>query len=129
MKTGNFLVKSRSSQTVVIAARYAGGGAAANCTKVAGRGISSVNYNAATGKYLITFEDTHPALLAITITCGSGQTTAAQNVANYDPANYSATAGTMPFFVTDVATPTAQDLLTTEEVSIIAVFAETAITQ
>lgn len=129
MKASRYPVDSRSTQVNLVAARYLGGGAAANLTKVTGRGITSVNYNAATGKYLITFEEPHPALLAITITCGTGQTTALQNLANYDPANYNAANGTMPFFVTDVATPTAQDLTTTEEVSIIAVFSETAIAQ
>lgn len=129
MKTAKFPVKSRSSGVNIVAARFAGGGAASNCTKTAGRGISSVAYNSATGAYLITFEDTHPALLAVVITIGSAGSTTLQKVANHNNASYSAAAGTLPFFVTDVATPTAKDLLTTEEATIVAVFAETAITQ
>jgi hypothetical protein len=129
MKTTNYPVKSRSSGVNIVAARWLGGGTAGNCTQVAGRGISSVNYNAATGAYLITFEDIHPALLGVHITCGAAGSTATQNVANYQPASYDSAAGTLPIFVTDAASPTAQDLLTTEELSIIAVFAETAIDQ
>lgn len=40
--------------------KWVGGGAAANCTKAStdvSKGIVSVNYNAATGKYRITFTD------------------------------------------------------------------------
>lgn len=128
-KTNKYPVRSRSSKAYAVVGRWLGGGAASNMTKVTGRGISSVTYNSATGAYLITFEETHPSLLALTVTCGSAGSTSAQNVANYQPADYSATAGTIPIFITDVASPTAQDLLTTEEISIVAWFADTAITQ
>ena len=128
-KTGKFPVRARLPKVYGVMGRWAGGGAASNMTKVTGRGISSVAYNSATGAYLITFEETHPQLVAISITCGTALTTTVQNVCNYDPAQYSATAGTLPIFITDVATPTAQDLLTTEEISIVAWFADTAVTQ
>ncbi len=127
-KTKKDLVRCRFPKTYGVMGRWLGGGAASNMTKVTGRGISSVAYNSATGAYLITFEETHPQLLAISITCGSAGSTSAQKVCNYDPATYSATAGTLPIFITDVATPTAQDLLTTEEISIVAWFADTAVT-
>lgn len=129
MKTTKYPVKARSSNVVVVAARFAGGGAAANMTKVAGRGISSVAYDSATGKYLVTFEDLNGTLLAFTVTCGNTRTAAGQNVCTYDIANYSATAGTMPIFISDVATPTEQTLATNEEISIVAVFADSGITQ
>ncbi len=129
MKTGKYPVSARSSKVVIVAGRWAGGGAAANCTKVAGRGISSVNYDSATGAYLVTFEDKNGTLLSFQATCGNARTTAAHNTVSYDIANYSATNGTMPIFVADSASPTAQDLLTTEEISITAIFADTAITQ
>ncbi len=128
-KTGSCPVRSRMPKLKGVMGRWLGGGAASNMTKVAGRGISSVAYNSATGAYLITFEETHPQLVAISIQCGTAGTTSAQNVCNYQPADYSATAGTLPIFITDVATPTAQDLLTTEEISIVAWFADTAVTQ
>lgn len=128
-KTGKFPVKARASGLVIVAGRWTGGGGATDCTKAAGRGISSVAYDGATGKYLVTFEDTFGELLAFTVTCGNDRTTAAHNTASYDIANWSESAGTMPIWITDTATPTAQDLATTEEISIVAVFAEGAFTQ
>jgi hypothetical protein len=128
-KTGKFPVKSRTSGVVLVAGRWTGGGAAANCTKAAGRGIASVNYNSATGKYLVTFEDTFGQLVAFTATCGNASGTTTHNTASYDIANWSASAGTMPICISDVASPTLQDLATTEEISIIAVFAEGNFTQ
>ncbi len=128
MKTGKYPVKSRSSKVVIVTGRWLGGGAATDCTKVTGRGISSVAYNAATGKYLVTFEDLNGTLLAFHVTCGNASGTTTHNTASYDAANYSATAGTMPICISDVATPTLQDLATTEEISITAIFADTALT-
>ncbi len=129
MKTTKYPVKARSSNVVVVAARWAGGGAASNMTKVEGRGISSVDYNSATGGYLVTFEDLFGQLLAFTATCANARTAAAQNVVSYQIADYSSTAGTMPIWITAVATPTGADLATTEEISIIAVFADTGLDQ
>lgn len=126
---GKYPVRSRVSQSYSVMGRWAGGGAAGNMTKVTGRGIASVNYNSATGAYLITFEDSHPVLVAIGFACGAAGSTATQNVVNYQPASYDAAAKTLPIFITDAASPTAQDLATTEELSIVAWFADTAITQ
>lgn len=42
-----------------------GGGAAANCTGIKGTGIASVNYNAATGKYVITLKDAWAGFLGL----------------------------------------------------------------
>lgn len=52
---------------------YTGGGAAANCTKTTGAvqgGVASVNYNAATGKYRITFVDVGQQILQFRATVG-----------------------------------------------------------
>lgn len=52
---------------------FTGGGAAANCTKTTGAiqgGIASVNYNAATGKYRITFHDVGQQVLRVLATVG-----------------------------------------------------------
>ncbi len=52
---------------------FTGGGAAANCTKTTGAvqgGIASVNYNAATGKYRITFVDVGQQIIRFLGTVG-----------------------------------------------------------
>lgn len=49
---------SRNGAVVRDTARFLGGGAAANCTRVYGDNVRSVTYNAATGRYLITFAET-----------------------------------------------------------------------
>jgi len=48
---------SRKGSTSRDTARFTGGGAAANCARVVGDNIRSVNYNAATGKYIVTFNE------------------------------------------------------------------------
>ena len=92
---------------------WKGGGAAANCTRVLGRGVSSVNYNAATGQYKITFaevgEGTQP-LVSMNVQAAAGA--ASTFVAR--PTVYSASGKTLTFDVTDVATPTNHDLALTE---------------
>ncbi len=127
MKTTKYPVRGRSTKMVIVAARFTGGGAATDCTKAAGRGIASVAYNSATGKYLVTFEDLFGTLLAFHVTCGNASGTTTHNTASYDIANYSSTAGTMPICISDVASPTLQDLLTTEEISITAIFADSGL--
>lgn len=115
--SGGELKPVNTGQIDMIVGRWAGGGAAGNCTRTTGTGIDSVNYNAATGAYKITLTGRYQTLVGYTFTCGSAGTTAAQNVVNFIA--YDASAGTITLFVTDVATPTAQDLLTTEELSIV----------
>lgn len=61
MSLGNaFPVRSTIPDTVKVQGVWTGGGAAANMTKATAdwnRGIASVAYNAATGKYKVTFVD------------------------------------------------------------------------
>ncbi len=61
MTIGNaFPVRSTIPDLIEVAGVWTGGGAAADCTHAAAdwnRGIASVAYNAATGKYLVTFVD------------------------------------------------------------------------
>lgn len=115
--SGGAIKPLNTGQVDIIMARWAGGGAASDCTRVTGTGIDSVAYNAATGAYKITLTGRYQTLVSYAFTCGTAGTTAAQNVVNFIA--YSASAGTITLFITDVATPTAQDLLTTEELGII----------
>lgn len=122
-------VKGSSNKTVRVTGRFAGGGAAANCTKVTGcaRGFTSVAYNAATGKYLVTLDAVGGKFLGGTIlVTNAAGTVAAQKVcAPYGTAPYTAATRTLAVFVTDIATPTAADVLTTEELWLDLVFADT----
>ncbi len=100
--------------TTEIHARWLGGGAAANCTRVTGSGITSVNYNAATGCYLITLTGRYTSL-----ECGSFHVLAATGAAAQfvvHPISYSAANGTLSIIVNDVAVPAAHDLALTEEI-------------
>lgn len=121
---GKYPVKALVQNVAPVLARFAGGGAAADCTRVAGcgRGVASVKYNAATGTYRITFDDVGEVLLKAVVTIAfTAGSTAAQKVANVTA--YNAGNKTMDFFVTDLATPTAKDLATTEEAHIDVVWA------
>jgi len=110
--------------TVRVTGRWAGGGAASDCTKVKSAGITSVAYNAATGAYKITFDNVGEVFLGGTIQVHStAGTTATARVVNTQA--YSSTNRTLTIFVVDVATPTAKDLATTEELWIDVVFADT----
>ena len=117
-------VKGLMNSEVVVAARYAGGGAASDMTKVAGRGIDSVKYNSATGAYIIKFTSVGPTWLGCQLTVLSAGTTAGQRVAN--PVVYSASARTLTVFITDTATPTAKDLATTEELQIFSIWSDSS---
>ena len=110
---------------VTVAGRWAGGGSASNMTKVSGTGISSVAYNSATGAYIITFNNVGGTFLGAWFGLGTAGSTSAQTVANWIA--YSATAKTLTIFITDVATPTAKDLATTETLNIMALWADTAV--
>ena len=61
MSLGNsYPTRSSVPNTEIIRGIWTGGGAASNCTKAAAdwsRGIKSIAYNAATGKYLVTLVD------------------------------------------------------------------------
>lgn len=96
---------------------WTGGGAAANCTRAAGdwnRGIASVNYNAATGKYLVTFID-----VGTQIVWGRcevmGAAGAAGKQVNVVRSTFNATAKTVQIEVWDTATPSLVDLAATDK--------------
>lgn len=110
--------------TVRATSRWQGGGAAADCTRIAGRGVSTVTYNAATGAYKITFSHVGEVFLGGTISVNAtAGTTATARVVNTTA--YSSTNKTLTIFVVDTATPTAKDLATTEELWIDVSWADT----
>ena len=108
--------------TIKITGKWTGGGAATNCTKATAdwsRGISSVNYNGATGKYRITFTDIPGQQLVdwnLPIARATGVTNAL--VAKVVEGSYSISAKTLDFEVVSVLTPAATDLTTTDKVYI-----------
>ncbi len=106
-------------------ARYAGGGSAADCTAVAssgGRNITSVKYNSATGTYKILFDEVGEVFLGATLFVMAATGAATSFIAR--PTVYDATAKTLTFDVTDLATPTNHDLATTEQIWITAAWAD-----
>lgn len=105
-----------ASKPVRLRGMWLGGGAAANCTRYSGRGITSVNYNAATGQYKITFAEVGKNLLGAMLSVQAAAGAATSFIAR--PTVYSASAKTLTFDVTDLATPTNHDLATTEYVHI-----------
>ena len=119
-----YVPKALTQNVVGVTARWLGGGAAANCTRLTGRGVTSVNYNSATGAYLITFDGVGEVFLGGSVTVmNTAGTTAGQKVVNSSA--YSATNKTLAIFITDLATPTAQALATTEELWIDLKWADT----
>ncbi len=119
--------KAQAMQVSVVEcfARFTGGGAAADCTKTAsagGRNVTSCTYNAATGCYKITFADVGEVFLGAFFEVMAATGAATQFVVH--PIAYSATTKTLTICVTDVATPTAHDLATTEQLWMRAVWAD-----
>jgi hypothetical protein len=108
------------SGTREIIAVFAGGGAAADCTKVSGtsRGVTSLTYNAATGKYKFTFDGVAGKYLGAVFTVTSATGAAAALIMR--PAGapaYDHGDRTLTVEVTNLAaTPALADLATTEEV-------------
>lgn len=109
--------------SVKVEGRFAGGGAAANCTKVAntGGGITSVTYNAGTGLYRITFDNVGFALQSYTFTLLSTTRQLNCTVRAIDLTNRR-----IDVSISDVATPTNVDLATTEELSINVTFSDSS---
>jgi hypothetical protein len=97
---------------------WTGGGAAASCTQVStdwNRGISSVAYNAATGKYLVTFLDCGQQILPGSEVKVCRAAAAAPLLVNIVRGTYSATAKTVEIEVWDVdATAALTDLALTD---------------
>jgi len=118
-------VRSTNNMVISVAGRFTGGGSAANCTRVAGgRGITSVNYDAATGVYLITFDGVGETFLGamFSVRTAGGAASKVVNYGTYTPASR-----TLGIFVATASTPVAVDLALTEELTIHASFADTTV--
>lgn len=120
-----------------VAGVWTGGGSAANCTKAAAdwsKGISSVAYNAATGKYRITLSDFGQQLLPgsrIDVCRAAGASPIRVNIIRSSLAPSAATGtATLDFEVwqDDAVSgiPALLDLLTTDKLLINLVFATAA---
>lgn len=98
---------------------WTGAGAAASCTQVStdwNRGIASVAYNAATGKYLVTFYDCGQQILPGTDVKVCRAAGAAPLLVNVVLSTYSATAKTVEIEVWDVdSTAVLTDLAATDK--------------
>lgn len=105
-----------ATNPIIVRGTWLGGGAAANCTRQSGRGIVSVNYNSATGQYIILFDDVGEVYLGAVFSVQAAAGAATSFLAR--PTVYSAANKTLTFDVTDLATPTNHDLATTEVVTI-----------
>lgn len=123
MSMGNGYVK-RSVAPDLQAAQgiWTGGGAAANCTRASGDpnfGIASVNYNAATGKYLITFVDTGIKPIKADVKIHRAAAGVPRH-AVVTLGSFSQSAKTLPFEVWEnqVGVDTLVDLATTDKVEI-----------
>lgn len=71
-RSGVSQVYSLTRDRWILDGSVTGGGAAANCTGVKGTAIASVNYNAATGKYLITLKDAWAGFLGMNLSFEGG---------------------------------------------------------
>lgn len=107
---------------------WTGGGAATNCTRTStdmGQGITSVAYNAATGKYRITVIEWGQQLLPgthIEVHRAAGSAPRVVNVVR--TITVSGTTATIDFEVWDMATPSLVDLALTDVITINLVFSK-----
>lgn len=101
---------------VRVRGRWTGGGAAADCTRTSGRGITSVKYNSATGRYIITFDSVGEVFLGALFSVQGAAGAATSFIAR--PTVYSASGKTLTIDVSDLATPTNHDLALTEILTI-----------
>ena len=128
MSLGNaFPLKSNLPDLVQVIGVWTGGGAATNCTKAAAdwsRGITSLNYNAATGKYLITFTDVGQQIVSHSIAV-CGLTTVDMVSVNLIRGSFSISAKTCEVEFSDLA-GILLDLLTTDKILINVTFAKNA---
>jgi len=108
-----FPVRARTKEVDIVGGRWAGGGAATNCTRVSGRGIASVAY-VSQGKYLITLEKKFPYIHSVHIQ----PLTALTLGATVALTAISTSAGTIAFSFFDVTGAALKDILTTEELHI-----------
>lgn len=119
MSLGNAsVVRSTYPDDTHVRGLFVGGGAAASCTKdlvVGAKGIISMAYSGATGKYLITFLDVGITIMDITGTISRAANTAPL-VMKPVLSTFSASAKTVSVEIWDLATPTLTDLLTTDKI-------------
>lgn len=114
-----------------VAGVWTGGGAAADCTHTStdhSQGITSVAYNAATGKYLITLSQWGQQLLpgsSITVHRAAGAAPLVVNLIRTITVASDNQSATIAFEVWDMATPSLIALATTDKVLISLVFART----
>ena len=114
--SGGQLFTETVGDVVCIDGVWLGGGSASNCTRVSGTGIDSVNYNSATGRYLITLTGRYQVLEAQCYSVAAATGAATSFMARPVVGGYSASAGTLDINVTDLATPTNHDLAATEQI-------------
>ncbi len=108
---------------------WTGGGAAADCTHTYtdwSKNISSVAYNAATGKYIITTTDGGYQLLPGSHVEVTSATTDVPVFAKLIADSWSSSAKTVEFYAYTLATPTLVDLRTGDKVLISLCFAKTS---
>lgn len=124
------IVKSNiPTEQCEVAGIWTGGGAAANCTRTStdhGAGITSVNYNGATGKYRITVTEWGTQLLPgthIEVHRAAGGAPRVVNVIRTITAGTNS--ATIDFEVWDMATPSLVDLVNTDVITITLNFAKT----
>lgn len=127
--TAKNCVKSNiGGEVQLVQGTWIGGGAAANCTRTStdqGAGITSVNYNAATGKYRITVTEWGQQLAPGTHIEVHRAAGAAPRVVNVVRAiTVSGTTATIDFEVWDMATPSLVDLAAADTITITLAFAK-----
>lgn len=124
------MVQCTTYSPLLLIGRVTGGGAATDMGTIVGlRGVSSVSYNAATGRYYVNFSEV-PAGTFLGA-WGSAQcstpTAAKAKLVQYVPSSYSASNKRFEIAVVDMgATPGLADVATDEEMTLIIAFAETA---
>lgn len=127
MSLGNAsVVRSTVPDQTEVRGVWTGGGAAANCTKAsadASKGIASINYNAATGKYRITFTDVGQQVLdaTVNVTRAAGAAPISCNVVR---GSFSAANKTLDFeaWAVSAGAHALIDLLTTDKAMVTVVF-------
>lgn len=125
MALGNAsMMRLNEPNTQCVSASFTGGGAATAWTKVDGDGISAVTYNAATGKFKVTFNDVGVSILAAwgTVNRAAGS---APLIINFVPSTLSQTAKTVDIEVWDLATPSLVDPANTTTAYLFVIFKKT----
>jgi hypothetical protein len=127
----NVVKTNLPGEVQLVQGTWVGGGAATNCTRTStdqGAGITSVNYNAATGKYRITLTEWGQQIAPgshIEVHRAAGSAPRIVNIVRAAPsvATGGATA-TIDFEVWDMATPSLVDLTTADTITITLAFSK-----